>query len=536
MRISTVVVAFLTLFLFRVWVLSNAPTDGENLYRKGVLSSGAAVVGNREGGGSSSGDSAACVNCHRPSGMGSVEGGTVIPPITARYLFQPGGNFGREANHVERQTTARSPYTDITLARAIREGTDPEGRKLNYLMPRFKLDDATMNSLIAYLKQLSSGPVPGVTADTLHFATIITPDADPVKRKGMLDVLEHFVAANNLFYRPIPPPVRYTKMMYRVPHKWQLHVWELAGEPETWADQLRKRLKSEPVFAVISGLGGRNWEPVHQFCQQESIPCLFPNVDLPVVAENDFYNLYFSKGVLLEAQLMGQQIREAAASMGIRRVVQIFREDDVGAAAAKALHDELASNGLAAVDRPLSHHATNEEFTAAFKKTGDRDALVLWLRPDDLRNLPDDPPKSGMVFVSGLMGGLDDAPLKGAWHSASRMTYPFEVPSRRGVLLDYPLGWFRIQRIPVVAEETQIETYIACNIVSESLHDMLDNFVRDYLVENIEEMLSTRTIDGYYSRLGLAPGQRFASKGGYIVRFAGADGKKLIPDGDWIVP
>ncbi len=116
------------------------------------------------------------------------------------------------------------------------------------------------------------------------------------------------------------------------------------------------------------------------------------------------------------------------------------------------------------------------------------------------------------------------------------MTYPFEVPSRRGVLLDYPLGWFRGQHIALVAEETQIETYIACNIVSESLHDMLDNFLRSYLVENIEGMLSTRIINGYYSRLSLAPGQRFASKGGYTVHFDGPVGKKFVPDGDWIVP
>jgi len=34
----------------------------------------------------------------------------------------------------------------------------------------------------------------------------------------------------------------------------------------------------------------------------------------------------------------------------------------------------------------------------------------------------------------------------------------------------------------------------------------------------------------------LAPGQRFASKGGYIVDFVGATGKKIIAQSDWIVP
>jgi hypothetical protein len=538
LRFSIILAGVMILLVSWRWAQPTAPTSGELLYRKGILTPGTPLAGDRESGGSTSGDDAACVNCHRPSGLGTVEGRTVIPPITAKYLFNQGVLIAHtpEAHRIERNTAGRSPYTDATLVRAIRDGIDPDGRTLDYLMPRYKLDDATMNSLVAYLKQLSSGPVPGVTADTMHFATIITPDADPVKRKGMLDVLEHFVAAKNVFYRPIPPPVRPTRMEYRVPHKWQLHVWELTGEPDTWGIQLRNRLKAEPVFAVISGLGGKDWKPVHQFCQQESIPCLFPNVDLPIIAEGDFYDVYFSRGVLLEAQLIARQLRETAGTAALRRVVQVYRGDDIGAAAAKVMQDEIVSPGLTVIERPLTQHAGGGELTAALEKVGAKDALILWLRPDDLRDLPAGPPATPAVFVSGLMGGLEDSPIPESWRGAVHISYPFELPARRSVLLNYPLGWFRIQRIPVVAEQTQIDTFIACNIVSESLSDMLDNFVRDYLIENIEVMLSTRIINGYYTRLGLAPGQRFASKGGYIVRFAAADGKKLIPEGDWIVP
>jgi hypothetical protein len=65
---------------------------------------------------------------------------------------------------------------------------------------------------------------------------------------------------------------------------------------------------------------------------------------------------------------------------------------------------------------------------------------------------------------------------------------------------------------------------------------MLGEFERDYLVERVEAMLSSRIVDGYYSRLGLAPGQRFASKGGYLVRFADSTGARVAADGNWIVP
>ncbi len=511
---------------------SPTPTTGEIIYRQGISAAGVPVTGDRESGGIAPGASAACVNCHRPSGLGSVEGGILCPPITAKYLFRRDIRYGQEQTHSV--SAIRSVYTDTTLARAIRDGIDPDGRTLKYLMPRYNLDDTAMSSLIAYLKELSSGPVPGVTADTLQFATIVTPDADPVKRKGMLDVIEHFVAAKNVFYRPIAPPVRDPRWMYHIPRKWQVHVWDLAGAPGSWGKQLHDRLEAEPVFAVISGLGGKDWEPIHQFCQQESIPCLFPNVDLPVVAEQDFYDVYFSRGVLLEAGLIAHQLQDPAGALGIRRIVQVYREDDVGAEAAKALHGEIAAHGLATIERPLTPGASGGELAAALEKAGVKDALILWLRADDLRNLPVEPPKSPLVFVSGLMGGLESAPIQGAWRGVTRMTYPYELPARRGVLQNYPLWWFQIQHIPVIAEQTQVDTYIACNIVSTLLNGMEENFVRDYLVENAEDMLSSRIVNGNYPRLGLAPGQRFASKGGYIVRFA--DGNKLVPEGDWIVP
>ena len=57
------------------------PSVGERLYREGVLRSGKLVRGEREGGVAIEGATAACVTCHRRSGLGSWEGQTVIPPI-----------------------------------------------------------------------------------------------------------------------------------------------------------------------------------------------------------------------------------------------------------------------------------------------------------------------------------------------------------------------------------------------------------------------------------------------------------------------
>jgi hypothetical protein len=518
---------------------ASPPSAGERVYRQGVLPSGRSLRGEREGGASVEGLDAACATCHRRSGLGSWEGQSVIPPVIGRYLFRPGARNVEDPDlpHVQGYVPHREPYTDATLARAIREGKDQQGRKLSYLMPRYRIDDATMASLITYLQGLTSAPVPGVTRDTLHFATIVTPDADPVARRGMLDVLRQFFDDKNAGYRADTPPMQSTRgVMYRVNRKWKLHVWELSGDPETWDRQLRDKLAAEPVFAVVSGLAGRTWAPVHRFCEQESIPCLLPNVDLPVDAERDFYPVYFSRGVLLEAALVARHLSENRERLAPRRIVQLFRSEDVGEQAASALRAAVAATGLETVTRSIGTGDARRDLGATLSEAGEGDAIVLWLRPDDLAALPPPPAGATAVYVSGIMGKLEDAPLPPAWRGVARLTYPFDLPDLRKVRMNFPLGWFNVRHIPVVAERVQADTYLACVILSETLGHMLDSFVRDYLVERIEVMLSHRLVNGYYPRLGLAPGQRFASKGGYLVRFAQPGGKRLVADGEWIVP
>jgi len=145
-------------------------------------------------------------------------------------------------------------------------------------------------------------------------------------------------------------------------------------------------------------------------------------------------------------------------------------------------------------------------------------------------------PRNAVVFMSGTMGDLEQAPLPAAWRGVTQMAYPFDLPELRKVRMNFPLGWFKIRHIPVVAERVQADTYIACGILADALSRMLDSFYRDYLLERIESIMSTHQISGYYPRFGLAPGQRFAAKGGYLVRFATPEGTALLAESDWIVP
>ncbi|NPT60319.1 c-type cytochrome [Paraburkholderia sp. 5N] len=514
-------------------------STGEAIFQKGVLGSGEPLEAMHDGGVNLRGAAAACMNCHRRSGLGSREGNSSIPPITDRYLVHPRVESPEEFDlpYVPSMRTDREPYTDATIARAIREGLDSEGKPLSSLMPQYALNDADMAALIGYLKRLDRRRSAGVTDTVLHIATIVTPDADPVKRRGMLDVLKQYFDDKNIFPLGATPPLRASrKMMFMVNRRWELHVWELSGPPSTWHEQLKRLLVEQPVFAVLSGLGGKNWAPVHEFCEQEAVPCLFPNVEVPVETDQDFYSVYFSKGVLLEAALLARRILDETRGKPVQattRVWQVYRTGDNGERGAQALAAALKGHGIAVSNRAL---APGDSIARSLHGMSRADVLVLWLRPPDVAALGRLPPPSDTVFMSGLLGGLDSTPLSASWRGVTRLAYPFDLPDGRRVRVDYAFGWFSIRKIPMVAPQVQADTYLACGLLAETLSHMVDAFERDYLIERIQDMLERRILTGYYPRLTLAPGQRFASKGGYIVRFAEPERVRLVADGDWMVP
>jgi hypothetical protein len=161
---------------------------------------------------------------------------------------------------------------------------------------------------------------------------------------------------------------------------------------------------------------------------------------------------------------------------------------------------------------------------------------VLWARSGELAALPATAPPAGTVLVSGLMGGLSAAALPAAWRARVHMTYPINLPERSGVRTAVPRAWLQKNGIPIVDEAVQIDTYVACAAMSEIIGSLFDAYSRELLIERFEDMLSAGINPGRYPRLGLAQGQRFASKGGYVVHFETSEGKPPVADGDWIVP
>ncbi len=551
---------------------------GRRIYQEGILPSGALLQGVRMTGSVVSGAAAACVTCHRRSGMGGVEGDIQVSPINGRFLYAQRGDKAlatMDPRVGKRMNQAHAPYDDESLGIAIRRGINNSGREMSVVMPRYTLGDWEMKALITYLGQLSGQWSPGVTSETIRFATVIAPDVEPERRKALIDMMRtafnqkngSTVAANNPRGRRHMTSA--AEFVLGTERKWELDIWELQGAPESWGGQLDEHYRQQPVFALVSGLSNSTWQPVHDFCEREQVPCWFPSVDLPP-ATQAFYPVYFSRGVALEAGVLARHLTDKGHQRP-QRLVQVYRDDTVGRGAALALTQALTGSGIAVEDRVLPDGSL-EALRKAMAGIRTKDNVMLWLRPADMSTLGKIPPPATAYFSVVLSGG-EHGPFPAAWKGRARLVYPYELPDKRQTHLAYFHQWLEMRKLALVDERLQSEVFFALNFLTDTVAEMLDNLYRDYLMERAENMvskyeggkaeeqarardalkLSARSMVGaqagmveetgsgrsgttIYPRLSLGPTQRFASKGGYIVRFASPASDSLVAESGWIVP
>jgi len=554
---------------------------GRRIYTEGKLASGAPLTGSRLDRDPVAGAAAACVNCHRPSGMGQVESDLLVPPITGTFLFAARGEQ-RIATMDPRVSKlfnqAHDPYTDATLAAAIRDGVNSQGRAMSPLMPRYSLSEAELQALTAYLRQLSAQWSPGITPTQIHLATVITPDVDPLRRKVFIDMMQTIVRQKNGSTvianqnRNRHHMVSAAELILGTERNWDLEIWELQGGPQTWGEQLASRYRGHPVFALVSGLSDSSWQPVQDFCEHEQVPCWFPSVDASGALPAS-YTFYFSGGVKLESAVLARHL--SAETSPPKRVVQIYRDGEISREAARALSDALAGSGISVIERRLEpDRAAEDALREAMDPVRQGDALMFWLRPDDVRALNAIEPHPVDSYFSAVLAKGEQAPISAAWRKHAHLVYPYELPEKRLKNLDYFHAWVNLRKFPLVDEAMQSEVFFSMNFLTDTLSEMLDNLYRDYLMERAETMLSKRegvkseqetrdrvalgregdllrrhgpmTLDEsaririssqqgdsgrsqgttLYAHLSLGPGQRLASKSGQIVRFA--HGKFLV--------
>ena len=517
---------------------------GERMYRQGLLPSGEpmpSVVNNDV---PVAGTAFSCSSCHLRAGLGSWEGGIVTLPTNGARLAIPRywkfPNLSpEERRELKLQNPAARPaYTDETLAHLLRTGRDPSGYDMHSVMPRYHLSDPDMAILIHYLRNLSARPSPGVVGDTLRFATVIAPGVSEDDQQAMLVPLNNYVARHNQF------SAGFGNRMYLgvggnemsgAYRKLALSVWRLAGPPETWPGQLDAFLAKEPAFALLGGIAPGEWKPIHDFCERAKLPCLFPITDLPAVSDTDWYTQYFSKGYYQEGQAAARYLHGLDDPNPTRKVLQLVQDSPEGKALAQGFRETWAELGRAAVPETLLPEgkplalAALEDLLAREKPS----TVLLWTGASAFPALAALTQGATGAFLSARLLGSQLTSLPEPVRSQVWITYPYRAPkleAKYSLYADTLLGGLT-QRHP----ETRISTrtYALIQILRQALMDMDRHFYRDNLLDRIGMQRDQILPD--YLRLSFGPGQRYASKGCFIMQVGPGASPALIRKSEWVI-
>jgi hypothetical protein len=383
-------------------------------------------------------------------------------------------------------------------------------------MPRYALGEADLQALTAYLRALSATPIAGLQDGVLHLATVLSPDADPARSRTVREALQAWARSGPFAGIPV-----------------DLQVWQLQGPSDNWQQQLQDYQRQRPVYAVLSGAGRAEWTPVRDFCEQAALPCLFPLVDLAPSAPADFYSVYLSRGVPIEAQMLARHIRELQPRPP--RVVQVYA-DAAGAAAAGLLARPL--EGMEVSTRPWQ--AQEQDVARLVADVQPQDLVVLWLRPAEVQQLVQRlpaGPASDRVHVSAQLAPPEALELPAAWRSKVRWVSAHSDPQRlygKSVLGLVP--WAGHLNLALDQRALQAEVYAATYFFADALARMRGYWSQDYLLETLESANFGRPAGAAYFTLSLAAGQREAAKGGYLLGYAAADAVQVEPLGPRLTP
>ncbi|MDP1832912.1 MAG: ABC transporter substrate-binding protein [Geothrix sp.] len=520
---------------------------GERMYREGILPSGEPMQSVVSGDVPVAGTAFTCVSCHVRSGLGTFEGGVVTLPTNGtklgrtRYRKYP--NLSPEERKSLRVQTpaARPPYTDASLAHVLRTGLDPGGRELNPVMPRYDLKDPDMAILVHYLWSLSAQLSPGVDTTTLRVATVITDEVSAEDQEAMLVPMNNFVARHNAHASVFGTRMYMSiggQEMRGAYRKLALSVWRLKGPSDTWASQLGAHLAKEPVFALLGGISYGDWKPIHTFCESRRLPCLFPITDFPVISDTDWYTQYFSKGYFQEGQAAARYLRGLEDPAPASRVLQIIQDGPEGRDLSAGFRETWQELGAGAVKE--IRLGQGETVSLASLRTMLQQekptAVLLWTAAgtfDALDGLADEVDRPGVVIMSSRQLGTKLYALPEKARAFTWITYPYRDPKDEPAVSRYANSL--LAGLSRHKPETRISTrtYALLQLFQAGLIEMDRNVYRDNLLDRLGMQRDHILPD--FLRLSFGPGQRYASKGCYLMQLSPGPEPKLVRKSEWVV-
>jgi len=220
-----------------------------------------------------------------------------------------------------------------------------------------------------------------------------------------------------------------------------------------------------------------------------------------------------------------------------KAVVQVFRDTREGRAFSAGFQESWQGLGRQPpVNRPLRGGETiTPEFLRQLTDSERPAVVLLWLGPEAipaLETLAASTKRPDMVYLSSTLLKQSLGKLPEQARDFTYITYPYALPRGKSPLLN-----------PGPAKSSQTVTdrripykmYSLGLVMTDALMMMGTHYYRDRFLDVIDMMQDKPQPYTDYERLSFGPGQRYASKGCYIVQVGKGPNPELIRKSDWVI-
>jgi hypothetical protein len=435
-------------------------------------------------------------------------------------------------------------------------------RTMHFVFLAALLFSLTPRGTAAQAPKPSSPPgkfAPGVSSNTIRFATVIAGNVSKEERDAMLAPLEKYFLLNNRQVEAFKNPrhadsremaVRMLRSRDLASRTILLSRWIIGGPPSTWRAQLEARYRKEPVFALLGGIANGSWRPIHEFSEAHRLPCLFPMTDFPVISDTDWYTLYLSKGYFQEGEVAARYLSTQEGMIkGQTSVVQIVSAAPEGQALAAGFAKtwkELGQKPPTTATLNRGEHATAQRLAQLLAKENPA-ALLVWDGPQSLPalgSLAALPQKPAMVFLSSRLLDADIWTLPEKIRTFTFITYPFAFSPY--VISDGMGGAPRAQDdaaqtlrqadipLPSTVQKISALSQSMTQMLTSALMGLRDYYRRDNFLDAIDMMPEQPY--PVFGRIAFGSGHRYASKGCFIVQLSTTNPPELVKRSNWIIP
>lgn len=479
--------------------LTSEEAAGRRLYREGMTGSGEAVTA-RVGiqAVPVSGAAVRCANCHGPDGLGRPEGGLRPPDITWRELTKPYGH-----RHDSGQNSGRNhPAFDLaSLSRALAEGRDPAGHRLDPAMPRYALSGRDVAALAAYLRRIAEDHDPGIAADRLRIGTLL-PEHGPLAESGrdVARVLQGVFAQVNAGGGL---------------HGRQLELVIVDAAAADW----QARLDQADVLALVSPLAPGLDNAVQALADSTELPVVGPLAWDAVPEGGQVFQL--GAGEREQARVLAEF---AVRRFGPERPAVAVMNGLPDRGAADAVIEQLARHGWQRVLRATPGQALPETLpaiVAAWQQQGVAAVFFLGAR-DDFAALQRLAAEAGWQPAFLVPAARVPMTVRGTLYLALPVLPDDGSPAGRQSFAQLR----QRHGLPVRQQALQTAAYAAAMVLVEGLKRSGRAASRERLVAALETLQGFDT--GVMPPIGFGPGRRVGIAGAHVLQRDAAGGLRPV--------